>query len=101
MCQSYGLIIAIVGKLFKVYTIAYNLGDLYDRSKIEHLLPRRISHFIKFNIPGSLCYRLVDKIIFQGPILANKAIRRGIKREKTVIIPQPTDHENFFITDNR
>jgi len=101
MLQTYGLIIAIVGKLFKVYTIAYNLGDLYDRWKIENQLPRRISHFIKFNIPGSLCYRLVDKIIFQGPILANKAIRRGIKREKTVIIPQPTDPENFFITDNR
>jgi glycosyltransferase involved in cell wall biosynthesis len=101
MPQTYGLIIAIIGRLLGIPVVVQNSGDLFDLWKRIDGLTRKLSHIFKFNLSGIISFGLADGIICQGPILAKKLTDRGINEAKVYIIPQPVDRERFYPPDNR
>lgn len=101
MPETYGVIIGVIGKLHGIRTIARNSGDFLNEWRVVDGYARKISHYLKFTVFSSICFRLVDKVICQGPILANKLAEKGINSQKIEVIPQPIDQDRFCAPHSR
>lgn len=92
--QTYGIAVALVGRMLGIPFIVRNGGDILNVYKQKQGL-RYAYIFIRITCIAYLAFQLAPHIIVIGDTLAEELVRRGIAPEKIRIIPQPIDRDRF------
>ncbi|MGM0405780.1 MAG: glycosyltransferase family 4 protein [Thermoplasmatota archaeon] len=92
----YSLPVSTVGKLFSIPTIIRLSGDHFREYKIKRYDIEELTRIlIMNNILSTIPLKMAESVIVISDQLRKEAIRKGCKKDKIEVIPQPINSERF------
>jgi len=101
MPNIHGLIIGIIGRLFRIKTVVRYPGEILKHFRLTDNYYLKFKYLLFDNVLCFFSFCLADRIIVLGKKLQQDAFSFRMNQQKVIILPQPTDTRVFSRPSNK